>query len=212
PALEALAGELGVDVRFLGELGHAELLLTWGPLSKPQQVEVLVRALTLVQEPWRSRVRLEVAGDGPERPALEALAGELGVDVRFLGELGHAELRAKMRECSLYLHAAAHNPEALGVLDAMSVGCPVVLANQPGVAEFVENGVNGIRVDATADAFAYAISGMLPDEDWRETLSACASQQIRSRSSLERVGGLLAEAHGAALELAGHATASRAIA
>ncbi|HZF27899.1 MAG TPA: glycosyltransferase [Gammaproteobacteria bacterium] len=93
--------------------------------------------------------RLEIAGEGPERERLEALARRLGVAdrVRFRGAV------RDMREFYSRVDCLVHPPltEAFGLvaLEAAAHGCPVIAAAIDGLPEAVADGVSGRCVAPT---------------------------------------------------------------
>ena len=84
----------------------------------------------------RAGLALVVAGDGPQRAELEALA--LGADVRFTGRVGADELAVLRRQAALAI-VPSHYAEILplAALEAMAAGLPVVAARAGGLAETV---------------------------------------------------------------------------
>lgn len=105
-----------------------------------------------------------VAGEGPDRPRLEALAAELGVagQVRFLGAVSEAELPALYQAANVYVGLSrVEGPEVegfgLSLLEAQAAGLPVLAGRGGGTAECVEDGVSGL---------------LLPPTDRREVLAA----------------------------------------
>jgi len=74
-------------------------------------------------------VSLRVAGDGPERERLEALAQELGADVMFLGPLSQEKLRDEYRAAAKFIHRSETGSLDKVVLEAAACGCPVDTSN-----------------------------------------------------------------------------------
>jgi glycosyltransferase involved in cell wall biosynthesis len=106
-----------------------------------------------------------LVGDGPERPALETLARELGIAARvhFLG-LRH-DARALLPAFAL-LAAPSLGREGLGlsVLEGMDARLPVVASRTGGLPEVVEDGVTGQLVpEGDPGALAAAIAALLDD-------------------------------------------------
>lgn len=95
----------------------------------------------------RPDARLQLAGDGPQRTALERAAGELGIagSVEFLG-LRHdvPDLLRASTACVLASTSVECFPYAL--LEAMAAGRAVVSTNVGGVPEMVDDGVTGALV------------------------------------------------------------------
>ncbi|MEM0982331.1 MAG: glycosyltransferase family 4 protein [Planctomycetota bacterium] len=177
----------------------ADMIFSWGELAISSRYDVVIDAVRALPADMKSKVRLVLAGDGPARPDLEQQAADAEIQAEFLGEIGYEEFVERSLKCAIYVHAAVHNPEPLGVLEAMANGAAVVVADTPGADELIENGVTGVRVPGTADSMTYAIAGMLPDEDWRSMIGQCAAQRVRSRCSIETVLAGLIAAHRDAL-------------
>lgn len=90
------------------------------PEKNPRRLLRLVAALPAGTPP----VRLVVVGDGPERPAVEALAGALGERVLLLG--ARSDVPALLAAADLFLLASDTEQMPLALLEAMAAGLPVV--------------------------------------------------------------------------------------
>src|SRR5207247_5934205 len=110
--------------------------------------------------------RLEIVGEGPERPGLEALAARLGVVDRvvFRGKIPPDELQASYARAAVCVLPsvldARGDTEGLGVvlLEAMNHGTPVIASRVGGIPDIVEDGVSGLLVPpGDADALAAAV-------------------------------------------------------
>ncbi|MEM1184565.1 MAG: glycosyltransferase family 4 protein [Planctomycetota bacterium] len=175
-------------------------LLTCASLVPRKRIDRLVRAAAALAADLGDAARLDVLGEGPLRMELTELAKELDAPVHFLGHRPHEEVTQRLRSCTCFLLSSSFETNPRPLLEAMAEGAPVVVANSPGLAEHVENGVSGVIVPGSAESFAYALAGVIPDSDWRDMLGAAASQAIASTCSLERVVNKTLEAHEAALD------------
>lgn len=90
--------------------------------------------------------RLSVAGEGPERLRLEALAGELGIDhcVTFVGRLDLEGMRALYESADLMLNASRVDNMPNALLEAMSAGVPIVTTDAGGIPYMVKNGESAL--------------------------------------------------------------------
>jgi glycosyltransferase involved in cell wall biosynthesis len=111
-------------------------------------------------------LKIVLAGDGFERPALARLADELGIgeDVTFLGWVPNTELPPYYRAAAVSVIPSLE--EGFGIPAAEAMGCEVavVASDAGGLPEVVENGVTGLvvpRGDSTA--LAGAIGSLLAD-------------------------------------------------
>lgn len=142
-----------------------------GRLTAQKALEVAFAALESCEG-----VTLYVAGEGPERARLEALAGER---VRFLGPV--------TRQGVLELFAAAdaavlpsrweNFPHT--VVEALAVGTPVIATDVGGVGEVVRDGENGLLVPPEdVEALAGALRRFFSDPALRERLRAAAVPSV----------------------------------
>lgn len=113
--------------------GKEDLVLCVGRLVPYKGVDVLVRAMTRVQA--RLPIPLVVAGDGPLRGELEALAARERVDARFLGYVPRADLVDLYGRARVTVLPSVNRQEAFGVslLESMACGTPVVASDLDGV-------------------------------------------------------------------------------
>jgi glycosyltransferase involved in cell wall biosynthesis len=138
-------------------------------------VDILVRAMaTLVRT--RPDARLIIAGDGPERANLTALAGSLGVSdvVQFAGHVARPALDELLGvgwvQCvpSRYLE-----PFANTIVEAMMRGTAVVASAVGGTPEIVRDGVTGYLVPSgDAPAVADRLLRLLERRDLAEQMGA----------------------------------------
>jgi glycosyltransferase involved in cell wall biosynthesis len=105
-------------------------------------------------------IRLVVAGEGPEQPALRERAGD--GDVTFLGRVDDAELAELRAGASLAL-APSRSAEtfALAAAEAMAAGLPIVASNLGALPELVEPA--GLVPAGDARALAGAIARLAGD-------------------------------------------------
>jgi glycosyltransferase involved in cell wall biosynthesis len=85
-----------------------------------------------------TKVPLKVAGDGPEREALERRAHELRAPVTFLGRVGREEVAGLLAGAgAVLLPSNYHEFSPYAVLEAMAAGVPVLGAAVGGVPELI---------------------------------------------------------------------------
>jgi teichuronic acid biosynthesis glycosyltransferase TuaC len=174
----------GVDLQLFRPQDRAALRLQYGvtgqvALSVGHLIvrkghDLVIRALVELPE-----VTLLVAGEGPERGALAALAASLGVAgrVRFLGQIAPAELAGIYAAADVLVLASSREGWANVLLEAMACGTPVVASDVWGTPEVVTERVAGRLVrPRTGAAFAAAIAGLLADPPDRAATRAYAER------------------------------------
>lgn len=106
---------------------------------------------------------LWIAGEGPERAALEAQVARLGLGdrVRLLGSVAHDRLPALFAAADVMALASASEGLANAWVEALSSGTPIVITSAGGARETVDRPEAGRVVDRTAAAFSAAIADLL---------------------------------------------------
>lgn len=130
-----------------------------------------------------------IAGDGPERAAMEKLARSLGVPVHFPGHLEHGALVAHLHACELLVFPSVERSEAFGIsiMEAHCCGKPVVATALGTGVEFInQHGKTGLNVTPRdAEALAAAVNRLLNDPAERFAMGHYAAARIRSEFDAE---------------------------
>ena len=126
-----------------------------GRIIRSKGLRDAIRALSVLSD--LPGVTLDVAGVGPDRDDCEAEARRLGVAdrVRFLGWKTRAEVTELYRQADAFIFPSFREPTGGVVIEAMSYGLPVVVADYGGPAALV-SADSGIRV-APTDPARYAV-------------------------------------------------------
>lgn len=195
PARRVRVVHNGIDPPAQGELapGLAELRAT-GPvigvlsLLRPGKgLETLIDAMELVAA-RHPRCTVAVAGEGPERAALEARIAAAGLQdrVRLVGlTQGPAPL---LRGCDVFCNPSWAESLPLSLLEAMHLDLPIVSTDVGGCREAVQHGQTGLLV-APRDgrALAAALTRLLEDPGFARDLGARAGAVARRRFTTEQM-------------------------
>ncbi len=112
----------GIDTGFFTpdtNVVRGNWLLSVGRLMRSKRHDLAIHIAA------RDGAALRIAGDGPERGSLEALARELHVAVQFLGGLTQAQLRDEYRTAAYFIHTSETGSLDKVVLEALACGLPV---------------------------------------------------------------------------------------
>lgn len=140
----------------------------------------------------RPDLRLVVAGDGDDRPRLEARAAELGVapQVLFTGFVSEATLAELYRRCAVFAMPSRGEGFGLVYLEAMRAGRPCVAARASAAAEVVEDGETGLLVDQDdREDLAGALGRLLDEPDLARSLGEAGYRRWRDEFSTARFRG-----------------------
>jgi glycosyltransferase involved in cell wall biosynthesis len=168
---EELRRELAID---------GPTLVFAGRLTAQKSLDVGIEAAR------RAGVALLVAGDGPDRAALQRLD-----HARFLGPLSRGRVLELFRAGDAELLSSSWENFPHTVVEALAVGTPVIATNTGGVAEVVRDGENGLVVEpGDVDALAGAIERFFADPELAGRLRANAVASVAAYAP-ERVYGRL---------------------
>jgi glycosyltransferase involved in cell wall biosynthesis len=170
----------------LGVPDGVALLLCAATLQPSKDHPTLLRAMAELGESERPFVLL-LAGDGPDRAALEeqARALRLGERVRFLGR--RDDVAELMKIADLYVMTSVREGLPGSVVEAQASGLPCVVTRCGGPEEVVADGVTGVVVPVgDAESVANVVAALLADEGRRATMSAAARANAK-RFDLSRM-------------------------
>jgi glycogen(starch) synthase len=164
-------------------------LIFVGRLVSDKGVALLLDALKLV----RTKPRLTIIGDGPERMALEKQASQLQSQIEFVGPQHGARLADSLRQHQiLVVPSLWQEPFGIVALEAIGCGCVVIGSAGGGLAEAI--GPCGLTFpNGDASALADAITRLLNDPSERERLRQNSSAHL-ARFSPGRVAALYLDA------------------
>ncbi|MEQ1671253.1 MAG: glycosyltransferase family 4 protein [Hyphomicrobium sp.] len=174
----------------------APLLLMAARLDQQKGQCVIVSAL-----PKLPGARLVMAGTGPNKDNLIALAKSLGVEDRlhFLGHVGRQDLTDLYRAATLLVFPSVWETFGLAAVEAAMTGLPVIASNIPALHEVLTcDGKTTARfvADRNAEDWAHAISESLADATLRPRAEAFAIQiqdKYSERRMIEGYEALYAE-------------------
>jgi glycosyltransferase involved in cell wall biosynthesis len=177
-----------VDVRArLGLPVESKVVLAVGALVDHKGHRFLVEALPALVAAVPD-AHVVVAGEGELRPALEELARALWVDKRLhlAGQVD--DLPGWFPDADVLAMPSVEEGLGTSVLDAMSVGVPVVASRAGGLPEMVRDGVEGWLVPARDPAaLAQALARVLSDPAERARLSAAARRRVDEAFHVDRM-------------------------
>lgn len=183
------------------QLGGGEdrlLVVTPARLDAQKGHRVLFEAIPQVPD-----ATFLLAGEGPEREPLEALAGRLGIAdrVRFLGR--REDVPELLAACDVFALPSLYEGSSLAVLEAMAAGIPIVSSAIGGTEELIEDGRSGLlAAPGDAEGLAAALRRLLGDRGLGETLAAGARERVEAGLTRE---GMAARVEGVYRELLGEA-------
>ena len=152
-------------------------------VSNFRQVKNVDQVVEVFAQVVRERpARLVLIGDGPERPAIEALLRKLKIAqwARLMGNQEHVQ--ELIREADLFLLPSAQESFGLAALEALSSGVPVLATRVGGLPEVVRDGETGVLVPVNdVDCMARWALRLLQDDERRQAMGKAARADALQR-------------------------------
>ena len=167
--------------------GAGPMICATSGLRPGKGLDTLLEAMIEVRDAVPG-ARLALAGDGPERAYLDAVATCNGVadTVQWLGNL--TDVNPLLASSDVFVNPSWSESFPYSVLEAMAVGCPIVATDVGGVSEAVEHDETGLLVPAhDRGALAAALIALLHDRGRASDLGTAARERQRTRFTLERM-------------------------
>jgi glycogen synthase len=141
-----------------------------GKLAPNKGTSLLVPTVDRADLDWP----LVIAGDGPDRAAIEQAARRSGRDIRLLGWIDHDATVAWMAHASMLLFPS-RGPESLSrvLIEASALGVPIAAMNTGGTPDIVQHGRTGL-LSSTAAGFARDVRRLREDAALRGRLGLAA--------------------------------------
>ena len=165
------------------------VLGTVGTLNYQKGIQHLISAMPKITREF-SKAKLVIVGEGIYKKHLEELVKKLKLDrtVTFTGFV--KDIEKEMIEFDIYVQPSLSESFGLAIVQAMSLGIPVVATNTGGIPEVVTTGKSGILVEpAKPQALAEAIIELLRDEKKAKEMGKLAAEEAKIKFNLDDMVG-----------------------
>jgi len=162
-------------------------ILVVSRLIERKGIDTLLQAVARLGDP---RVRVDIAGEGPDRARLEEVARAAGLAgrARFHGFAERAALDQLYAEADVFALTSRSESCSMALLDAIAAGLPVVATDVGGTPELVEHGTNGLLVQpGDVGSLAAALAALIRDPVLRQQLGAQGRSRALGRHSWHAV-------------------------
>jgi glycosyltransferase involved in cell wall biosynthesis len=154
-------------------------LLTVGSLIPRKGIRCIIEAIGRLPDP--PRVRLTIAGSGPERMSLGQLVVSLNLSecIEFIGAVEPQSVADLLAHAEVFILASRSEGRPNVILEAMAAALPVIATDIDGVRDIVEHEHTGLLYEADNNLqLSGHIARLCDDEDLRRRLGQAARRWI----------------------------------
>ena len=149
-------------------------------LSREKGIDILLKAFALMQKVIHN-AQLLIVGDGNQLADLQGLSRQLGIDdsITWMGRLSWEDAIGCLGLMDVVAMPSRFEGFGLTAVEAMACGKPVVASRVDGLAEIIQDGVNGCLVSAEdASVFAETLIALFKDEERRKIIGVSARRHV----------------------------------
>ncbi len=152
-----------------------------GRLSDEKGLEYLIGAGLILKEKGEA-FKILIIGDGPKREELEKLVREKGLEKEVIFTGFQDDVEKWLAVLDVFALPSLTEGTPMALLEAMSLGIPVVATRVGGVPQVIENGVNGFLIEpANSRALVEKIKVLRENPALRKEMSVKATHLIKNR-------------------------------
>ncbi len=156
------------------------VFLYCGRMMWYKNIKIILDSLKIIAS---SGIRFKTffVGDGPDRPAIETYAKNIGISdyVIFTGAIYNRDVvKSFFSRANLLLFPSVYDTSGLVVKEAASCACASVAIKNSCVAEGMEDGISGLLTEENADSFAKSIIDVLKVPGKLEEIGKTAQEKL----------------------------------
>ncbi len=157
----------GIEIRSRRDF-EGEKLVYVGRLTPKKGVKYLISAMKLVRD-----MDLLVVGDGPDRRRLEKMAA--GLRVKFIGMVSPEKVYDYLEQAKILILPSLYEGLPNVILEAMSMGIPVIATRVGGIPDVIKDGETGLLVDpGRVDELAISMKRLIENHRlWEKLADNC---------------------------------------
>lgn len=197
PHPHVLITPFGVDVQMFQQhsrtpvLSNRVVIGTVKSLSPVYGIDMLIRAFAWARDQIDETIdlHLEIFGEGPQKPELEALVETLNLanQVRFGGAIAHEQVPVVLNQFDIFVALSRFESFGVAVLEAAACQLPVLVSSAEGLAEVTLDGVNGYVVPRdNVQAAGAALLRLIRDPELRVRFGEAGRRHVVKHYSWER--------------------------
>jgi glycosyltransferase involved in cell wall biosynthesis len=181
-------GSARAETRRTMGVPEARFVVGWiGRMTGVKRTDLVLKGFRALRDNGVDAI-LCMVGDGPDRAAVEQLAGELGIvrDCLFAGY--QEDVGPFFAAFDVFVLPSGNEGTPVTAIEALATGCPVVATRVGGVPDVVDDGVDGFLVaPGAAQELAARLAELARDPELRVRMGAAGRERMRTRYAVDRL-------------------------
>ena len=177
-----------IDPRFDSETID---MISIGRLVKQKGVQHAINGIASLPEHLRSKVHLNIVGEGPYVDNLQQLTNSLGMNdyVTFHGRMVGETLANMYKKCLIHLMpTTSHEGLPLTILEGMSYGLVTIASDIGGIPSLITHNKDGVLISpGNSQELAQNLERLIQDSSLMQTLSESARTTIIEGYSMDKM-------------------------
>ncbi|MCH8903144.1 MAG: glycosyltransferase family 4 protein [Bacteroidetes bacterium] len=164
-----------------GKMTDTNTMFCHGTIRKGKGTDRLCKIFNVVSK-LNQNVKLCIIGNGKtywEKQCLPIIHSGMKHRVEFVPYSNREDTLKKISNCGIYISMSEHEAMSISMLEAMTLGKPLVLLKNGSFEEFIDDGVNGFIVNDEEEA-AVRILALLQDRELYNLISHNARMKSRT--------------------------------
>jgi glycosyltransferase involved in cell wall biosynthesis len=168
---------------------HRQEVLFLARLHERKQPRTFVKMAIELAPSFPDVVFTLVGPDGGELGHVRDLIVDagLGSRIRIEDPVSPFKVRERMQSAAVYVLPALDEPFGLTVLEALSVGVPVVISKTGGLASAIVSNSVGFTAEDSVESFSACVAALLSDDSVRSEMGARGPRLVKDEFSIEHV-------------------------
>ncbi|MDT3428093.1 glycosyltransferase involved in cell wall biosynthesis [Paenibacillus forsythiae] len=180
------------------ESGAYEYFLIVGRLDGAKRVELIVKAMKLVENP---KAQLLIAGTGPDESRLKELAGDAR-NIKFLGYINNESLSALYKNALAVIYIPYDEDYGLATIEAMHCKKPVITCfDSGGTTEFVKHEITGLVAESNPESLSLQLERLIDNIPFAMELGQQGFETVKAITWSNMINSLLNTSKTAAVKL-----------
>jgi len=162
-------------------------IISVGRLWPQKNFQLILKAINLLDNKIKSRIRLLIIGSGFEEENLKRSAAEYHINLTIKKGVPNRKVAKLLKDSDVFISSSKYEGQPRVIIEAMSCGLPIIATNIPGNNELIKNNDTGLLIDIDEKNLAEKLEKLLSAPKLRKKLGENSRRYAAKRFSFQKV-------------------------